>query len=88
MHPKVAFQGLELTLLVLTTWEGERTLLKRSASFLDKGFPPVVNEHRLNLVLVAHVARRQELNQMLLQNIHFLFRAEVTSGSFPFGLHL
>jgi len=87
-HPEFAFQGLEPTLLVLDNSGREAYALKSGASFLDKGFPPVVNEHQLNLVLVAHVARRQEHNQMLLQNIHFLFRAEVTLGSFPFELPL
>jgi hypothetical protein len=49
---------------------------------------PLVKERRVNLVLVAYVAHWHVLNQMLSQDVHFLFRGEVASGSFHFGLHV
>jgi hypothetical protein len=46
----------------------------------------MVVERRLDLVLVAHIADRHMLDQMLPEDAHFLLWGEVTSGSFHAGL--
>jgi hypothetical protein len=86
-HRQFAFQSQELTLLVPNNSEGGASGFKSGASFLEKCLSPLVKERLLHLVLGAHNAHRHTLNQMFSQDVHFLFRGEVASGSFHFGLH-
>ena len=86
-HRQFAFQSPELALLVPNNSEGGPPGFKSVASLLEKCILPLIKERRLDLVRVAHIAHLHTLDEMFSQDVHFLFRGEVTSGSFRFGLH-
>lgn len=86
-HRQLAFEGGQFTLGLPNTSGRGPTALKGGGSLFEKGFLPLVKERRRDAVLVAEVADGCALDEVLAQDVHFLFGAVVAAGCLHVGLH-
>ena len=72
-------EGGQFTLALPNTSGRGPTALKGGGSLFEKGFLPLVKERWRDAVLVAEVADGCALDEVLAQDVHFLFGAVVAA---------